>query len=507
MKSDTTRIMVNTVAQYTKTIINILLSLYSTRLVLQILGTEDYGIYSVVGGIVYMLSFITNSLIITTQRYMSFYQGKKDTQKLKDIFNNSLLLHIFLGIIIVLFLYIIGELLFESFLSIPKDRISAANIVYNIISITIFITFITAPFKALLVSHENIIYASIIDVVDGGLKLITAISLSFITFDKLISYAWLLSAISLFNLIAFMWYTYKNYDECSIPKIKSLNIEYIRNLLSFAWWNIYNTGCVVGRTQGIAIIINRFFGPIVNAAYGIAFTVSSAIQFVSTSLCNAMNPQIMKAEGQGNRPKMLRLAEIESKFSFLLIALVGIPCIFGMDILLSIWLKDIPNLAVYFSQMVILSAIVDQLTVGLGSANLAIGNIKRYSLTIYSMKLLTLPVAIVFLSAGFNVKYVMVSYLIFELISAIVRIPMLKNTGGLNTKGFIKKVIIKEIFPILILISICFIINILITQPYLKIILMFISSGLLYIPSIYFFALCDDEKEIINNVMNKILKK
>lgn len=495
--------MVNTIAQYTKTIINILLSLYSTRLVLQILGTEDYGIYSIVGGIVTMLSFITNSLITTTQRFLSFFQGRGDITKQKKIFNTSVLLHTFLGFFIICFLYIIGFFLFDSFLSIPKERVIAANHVYNIISLTIFITFITSPFKALLVSHENIVYVSIIDIIDGVLKLFIAIILCFISYDKLVSYAWLLSAISFFNFVAFIWYSFRRYEECTIPRFGDVNLLYIKDLLSFAWWNIYSTGCIVGRTQGIAIIINRFFGPLVNAAYGVAFTVSSAIQFVSSSLCNAMNPQIMKAEGQENRLKMLRLAEIESKFGFLLIALVGIPCIFSMDVLLSIWLKDIPKYSIYFSQMVILSAIIDQLTIGLIFANQAVGNIKTYSLVINTIKLFTLPVVLLFLHINYEVESIMICYVVFELICALARIPFLQRTAGLDFTGFIKRVFLKEIIPILVLISICYLVDVFIVHLYLKVIFMFFVSGILYIFSIYYFALCDDEKSILNNILNK----
>ena len=497
--------MVNTIAQYTKTIINVLLSLYSTRLVLQVLGTEDYGIYSIVGGVVTMLSFITNSLITTTQRFLSFFQGQGDLRQQKLVFSNSVLLHLFLGLVIIFFLYLIGLFLFDNFLSIPKERVIAAYNVYNIISLTIFITFITSPFKALLVSHENIIYVSIIDVIDGGLKLFIAIVLCFISYDKLISYAWLLSVVSLFNFVAFVWYSFRNFKECTIPKLSEFNIKYVKDLFSFAFWNIYSTGCIVGRTQGIAVLINRFYGPLVNAAYGVAFTVSSAVQFVSSSLCNAMNPQIMKAEGQGNRLKMIRLAEIESKFGFLLIALVGIPCVFNMDVLLSIWLKDVPQYSVYFSQMVMLSAIIDQLTIGLVAANQAVGNIRMYSLVINSIKLFTLPVSFLFLYTGFEVESVMICYLIFELICAVARIFFLQKTAGLNYLGFLEKVFLKELIPILILIVTCFLVYIYIEIPYIKVLLMFFLSSIIYIISIYFFALCDDEKIIINNVLQKII--
>lgn len=506
MRSASSRVVLNTIAQYIKTVINIVLSLYSTRLILQILGAEDYGIYSLVGGVVAMLSFITNALITTTQRFISYYNGKNDSVKLKQIFNNSLILHLCLGTFITIAMLIVGCFLFDGFLSIQSDRIYAAKWVYNIVVFTIFVTFVTAPFKALLVSHENIIYISIIDIIDGVFKVFIALFLYIISYDKLIVYSILLGLLSLFNLAAFLMYALKKYDECSLPSFSLFNYSYIKELFSFAWWNIYSTGCIVGRTQGVAIIINKYFGAVLNAAYGVAFSVSSAIQFVSSSLCNAMNPQIMKAEGSNNRSFMLRLAEIESKFGFLLISIVGIPCYFEMETILKIWLGTYPDYAVFFSQMVLVSAIIDQLTVGLTTANQAIGKIKTYSLFINSIKLVTLPIVILCLHFGYGIHSIMYCYCIFEFICAIFRLPFLKKTAGLSISSFISKVFVKEIIPVSVSITTCLLISQIVENVYLRLFLVFVISVILSGISILLFSLCDDEKQILYRLFNRMKK-
>lgn len=504
INSASNRIILNTVAQYIKTIFNVILSLYSTRLILNILGVEDYGIYALVGGVVTMLSFITNALIITTQRFMSFYQGKNDITKLKQLFNNGLILHIGLGIILIFILLVIGLYLFDGFFAIPIERIYAAKLVYIIVVLTIFITFLTAPFKALLVSHENIIYISVIDVIDGLLKVIAAFVLTIINYDSLVCYAVLLSLISLFNFSAFGLYAYNKYEECTLPQLSQFNYSYIRELFDFAWWNIYSTGCIVGRTQGIAIVINKFWGTVYNAAYGVAFHVSSAIQFVGSSLCNAMNPQIMKAEGANNRKLMLRLAEIESKFCFLLISMLGIPCIFEMETILKLWLGKYPDYAVFFSQMVLLSTIIDQLTIGLIAANQSIGKIRTYSLTINTIKLFTLPMVLLCQYLDYGLHSIMLCYCFVEFICAMSRLPFLSKTAGLNIKSFVNNVFLKEIIPISVSIIVCTLVCYFINSHHLRLILMFVISIILTSISIFLFSLCEDEKSTVLKILNKI---
>ena len=287
-------------------------------------------------------------------------------------------IHLFLGIAIAIIIEFISIFLFDGFFNIESGRISAAKIVYHCVTLMLIMSFLTAPFRALLISHENIIYITIIDVLDGILRLIIAVAIAYASIDRLILYAELLCLIGLFNFIAFFIYDKRKYLECVLPKFNNIKLSYLREISSFAGWTIYSVGCIAGRTQGISIILNKFFSVAVNAAFGVALHVSSALSFLSHSVMNAMNPQIVKAEGAGNRERMLRLAEIESKFCFLLIGMIIIPCIFEMPSILKIWLKDVPEHTVLFCRFILLTSLVDQLTIGLGTANQAIGNIRDY---------------------------------------------------------------------------------------------------------------------------------
>ena len=208
------RVFVNTIAQYARTIINMGLSLYTVRVVLSVLGESDFGIYTVVAGVVAMMAFVTNSLVSTTQRFISFYQGKGNKEKLKEVFNNSLVIHVFITILVLVALEAVSPLLFDGFLNIPGERVPAAKIVYQLVIVILSVTFITSPFRALLISHENIVYISIVDVLDGILKVVFVTLLARIPYDKLVFYGIIMLGVQLFNFLAFSGYGYLKYEEC-----------------------------------------------------------------------------------------------------------------------------------------------------------------------------------------------------------------------------------------------------------------------------------------------------
>ena len=500
------RIIINTCAQYVRTILSMVLALVATRVILKSLGVEDYGIYSVVAGAVSILSFLTSSLIITTQRYLSVTQGKQDTERSRSMFNNSIFLHVIITLVVVVLLQILFIYLFKGLLNIPDAKIHSAKLLYQFVTIVLCLTFLTSPYRAVVVSHENIVYISVIETIDAVFKLLIAYSLFFFTGDKLVIYGALLTLIQVFNFVTLSIYSYAKYEECGKIKISDFDFALIKKMFSFAGWTMYNIVCNLGRTQGIAIGLNKFYGAAINASYGLAFQVSGTLSNVSQSLLNAINPQLMKAEGAGDRTKMLRIAEIESKFAFFLLSALAIPCIFEMPRLLELWLDQVPEKAVLFCRMVVLAALTDSITVGLGSANQAEGNIRNYTLTIYSIKLLTLPVVIILLLVDANMIWIAFCYVGFELISSSLRIPFLARTTGLNIKGFIKRVVIKEIIPTIGLIVFCLLMILIVNNSY-RFIGTFSFGIIIYLSLIVAFGLCADEKGILKQYILLIINK
>lgn len=500
--TNSNRIIINTMAQYTRTIINVCLSLYSTRLILSALGQSDYGIYSVVGGVIAMMSFITNALVVTTQRFLSIYHGKNDPQKIRQIFGNSMLLHILIASILGMVLFCLGSWITHDFLNIVVERQQAAWYVYNAAIVMLMLTFITAPIRALFIARENIVYISIVDVVDGILKLLIAIGLSHIAYDHLVSYSVLMAGITLVNLLAFSIYASAKFPEFHLPRLRDWDKQFIKELSHFAGWTTYSMGCIIGRNQGIAVVLNIFYGTIVNSAYGIAQQVLGAVQFISTSILNAMNPQIMKAEGSGDRSRMVRLCEYESKYAFLLLSLVAIPLIAEMDTVLHFWLGEVPKHAVMFCRFILAASLCDQISIGLTSANQAIGKIKIYNLVFYTLKLLVIILAWCCIKVGLPLVTIMWCYVGVELFTSLLRLPLMKRIAHIAILPFCKNVFMRIIMPLISMCGICAIIKENIDSPY-RVFLTISSSLLIGFVTIWVTSLTPIEKEFAKSFLGR----
>lgn len=500
--TNSNRIIINTMAQYTRTIINVCLSLYSTRLILSALGQSDYGIYSVVAGVIAMMSFITNALVVTTQRFLSIYHGKNDPQKIRQFFGNSMLLHILIASILGMVLFCLGSWITHDFLNIVVERQQAAWYVYNAAVVMLMLTFITAPIRALFIARENIVYISIVDVVDGILKLLIAIGLSHIAYDHLVSYSVLMAGITLVNLLAFSIYASAKFPEFHLPRLRDWDKQFIKELSHFAGWTTYSMGCIIGRNQGIAVVLNIFYGTIVNSAYGIAQQVLGAVQFISTSILNAMNPQIMKAEGSGDRSRMVRLCEYESKYAFLLLSLVAIPLIAEMDTVLHFWLGEVPEHAVMFCRCILAASLCDQISIGLTSANQAIGKIKIYNLVFYTLKLLVIILAWCCSKVGLPLVTIMWCYVGVELFTSFLRLPLMKRIANIAILPFCKNVFMRIIMPLISMCGICAIIKENIDSPY-RVFLTISSSLLIGFVTIWVTSLTPIEKEFAKSFLGR----
>ncbi len=500
------RVLVNTVAQYSRTVVNMLLSLYTVRVVLASLGQSDYGIYTLIAGVVAMLGFITNSLVSTTQRFVSYYQGKGDMTKLKEVVNNSMVIHIIFGLFIVLVLEALSPLLFNGFLNIPEGRENAALTVYHVVAVMLFVTFLSSPYRALLVSRENIVYISIIDILDGILKVVLVILMAHSEADKLVFYCLIMFGLRMFNFLAFAAYGYLKYEECVWPNFKRLNKSYIKEISVFAGWKMYGTACIVGRDQGVSIVLNRVFGTIMNAGWGIGAQVSGYTNFLSSAIVNAMAPQIVKAEGSGDRQHGIWLSNVLSKLVFFLMSMIGIPMMFEVNEILDIWLENPPDNAGLFSVMFILALLFDSMTIGLTHINNAIGNIGKYIRVLNTPKLFTFVFVIVLLKLNAPLYSVCIVYVLIEAISAFVRIPMIHKQSGLDVPSFMKDVLLMELIPALLCLGSCLTCTLLFSFQF-RFVVTFAVSSIIYAISMYYLGLTNKERSIVLSLTADVMRK
>ncbi len=497
------KVIYNTGILYLRTALTAGITLYTTRLLLDLLGISDYGIYNLISGVVLMLSFLNAAMTMSTQRYLSYSQGKDDFEMQKKVFNESIKLHFVVGITIVILLEIAGIFLFGNFLNIPNDRMFTARLVYHLLAVSSFFSVLSVPYAAALTSHENMFWVAMVNTVEALLKTLATVMLFFISGDRLIYFGVFMALISVVSFVLYASYCLKKYPECHYES-GSREKKLLKELSFFAGWNVFGAFCGTIRMQGLAIVLNLFFGAVINAAYGIANQLSVQMYFFSGTLLRTIEPQIMKSEGANNRQRMLRLSMMAGKFSFFLLAIFAIPCIFEMNQLLSFWLKEVPEYTAIFCSLILISLLINLLTVGLQSSFQAAGKIKLFQLIVGTLLLLNLPVAYFLLKTGNPPYTVLISYILIELLACGIRLFLAKKIMGLSIPEYCDKVLFKEIRPVMTIVLSAFLCTCFLDMPYRFLITLPVSM-LMFTVSIYYSGLCSDEKQLIYSFLRRVM--
>lgn len=434
-----TRVIKNTGFLYGKMLITILLALYSTRLILNALGEVDYGIFNLIGGVIAMLSFINGAMVIATQRFLSIALGAGDMEKLKSVFSSSVVLHLIISLIIVVLLEAGGLILFNGGLNIPPERISAAKLIFHFMIVSTFFTINAVPYDASINSHENMLVDSLLGIFEASVKLGIAIVLVYTHSEKLVLYGLLIASLTIIIRIIKSIYCHAKYEECRI-KIKShIQGALLKEMLSFAGWNVFGLSCSVLKNQGLAVLLNLSFGIVINAAYGIANQVNSNLRQFSTNMIRAITPQITKSEGSGDRDRMLRLSILASKMSFFLLAVFAVPIIIEMPFILKIWLKIVPENAVIFCQLILILSLFYQITIGTMTSVTSVGNIKSFQIAVGALEIFNLPVAYLLIKLGLPAYSVFIGAIILEIVAGGIRTWFAHKIAGLNLRDFLLK--------------------------------------------------------------------
>lgn len=376
------------------------ISLYISRVVLSTLGVTDFGIYSIVGGVVTMFTFLNVTLSSATSRFLTFELGKSEKDKLNKVFSAAVTIHLGIAIITFLLLETFGLWFLNNKLVIPENRMNAAQLVFQISILSSIISIIKVPYNAAIIAHERMNIYAYVSIVEASLKLLIVYLLVIGVFDKLILYAILIFIITVIVSIIYIIYGHKNFTECKFKV--SLNKEFMMPMLSFSSWDLYGNMSVVARGQGINILLNIFFGPVINAASGIATQVQNAIAGLIDNILVAVRPQIVKYFASGNIVEMQNLIFNTSKFSFILLFLVSFPLIIENRFVLNLWLKDVPEYAIIFCQLSLLNNLISIMFRTIMFSIHATGNVKRMSLINGTIYLLVLPISYFMLKAGFS---------------------------------------------------------------------------------------------------------
>lgn len=443
------RIVFNSIILYAKLAITIIVNLIATRLILNAMGVEDYGIVNLISGIVAMLTFVQHSMSISTQRYMSVNIGKGDINLQRQIFNNGALLHLLLGILILVILEVCLPLVFNSNIQIPVDRHFASIVLYQLTCLGTFLVVIGVPFDAILNARENMIVVSLSSIIESIIRLVGAIWLLYYHNDKLIFYGLLIVTVRLTSLIYRALYCWNKYPEVCIEK-KNIRKSLMIEMFSFSLWNMFGAFATAARTQGVAVVLNIFNGVVVNTAYGLGTQVSGHMGDFSGTISKAMTPQIMQREGIGKRDAMNSLALKQCRYTTLIMFIFALPIYVEMPYVLTLWLKNVPEYAVDFCRMFLLIALIGQLSSGLMTAIQAKGKIAVYQVTISILLVLNIPIAYLLQRNGYSPVTVLWAMLVLEFICLITRLIFANILVGIKIRRFIKEVILKLSFIIII---------------------------------------------------------
>lgn len=501
------KVITNTLVLYSQLFLQLAIGMFTTRLVLQALGEVDYGVYMLVAGVIGMLAFLQSTMATASMRFIAISIGTGDEKLIKQTFNTTLYVHIILAVMLVILIEIGGHIMFENFLNIPEERLNEAKIVFHFMVITTFVSIISVPFDAIIQSYEDFTALSIIELAGAFLRLIGAIFINYLDANILVIYGFYMMIIQIVIRIIKQLYVRRKYDESAIQIADYKDRTMIKRLLSFSGWKILDAGSSVLYVQIKSILLNVFFGVLLNAANGIAVQMSGHLNNFSTNMTKALNPQVIKSEGGGDRDRMLRLTTVSAKFAVYLFALFCIPVVLETKTILNIWLTTVPEYAPVFSQLILINMLIQKYTFSITIAIQAVGKIRKITFFVLFNVLTQLFATYYLFSKGAPPYTIYIVGIVMAFFSAGVRLYFGKTIAGLEIKKYLFDVAFMSSAPLFIA-TIMSIIPVMMLNPgllrLLVVTIVFVTSALFFIRII---GLKNEELIILKKYMLSIKNK
>lgn len=500
------RIAKNTLLLYVRMLFTMAVSLFTSRVILNTLGVEDYGINNVVGGIVTMFSVLSGSLSSSISRFITFELGKGNIERLKTIFSTGVNIQLGMSVLIIIIAEAVGIWFLNAKMNIPADRMVAANWVFQCAILTFVLNLLSVPYNAAIIAHEKMSAFAYISVVEVTLKLIIVYMLTISPFDRLKTYAVLLLCVGAVIRFIYGYYCKRHFEECTYHFVFDKPV--LKEMTGFAGWNFLGNGAYMLNTQGVNILMNLYFGVAVNAARGIATQVDAALKQFVNNFTTAVNPQITKSYAQGDLDYMHKLVCRSAKFSAFLMMFFAVPIILETNTILTIWLKTVPDYAVIFLQWIIISSFMDPvLANSLVTSMFATGKIKRYQIIVTTVGCLVFPLSWIAFKLGFEPQVGYILYFIIYTILLFVRLYLLKDMVKLPVMMYIREVLYKLAPIIVVGFSIPGILILTMDAGWLRLILVCLLSVLVTAASEYFIGLSNKEKNFVAEKIKLVIGK
>lgn len=497
---DNKRIAKNTLLLYLRMFLLMGISLYTSRIVLETLGVEDFGVYNIVGSIIVLFSFINNALTAATRRFINFNLGKNNPQESAKAFSASLTIHFIICIILIIISESIGLWFLNTQLNIPENRMYAANWIYQFSILSACIGIVGAPYESTIVAYEKMSVYSYLSIIEGVFKLIIVYMLVICTTDKLIFYSALIFIVGILVSSTKWMYCSRNFLICKYQFM--VDKPMLKSIASFSGWSLFGQIAYIGSTSGLNMIINIFCGVLLNAATGIAQQVNSAIYNFVSNFQTAFNPQLIQTYSSGNLEVHRILLSRASRISYYLLYIISLPVLINTSYILHLWLKEVPDHSVAFTQLIITFSLVEALGAPLWMSMQAIGKIKTYQIIVSSINALNIPIAFVCLYQGLAVESIFYTKILIGLLMYIFRVLYILPLINFSYIDYFKKIVYPTVT--ITLLTTCIL---LIVSTYLdggeKLLITIPLSIILCVGSIYYIGINKHEKQTILQIIKK----
>ena len=478
---------------YFRMLFTMAVSLFTSRVVLNTLGVEDYGIYNVVGGVVSMFSIISGSLSAAISRFITVELAKGDADKLRKTFSASVTIQLILSLIIVVLIESIGVWFLNAKMVIPAERMDAANWVLQFSIVTFVINLISVPYNATIIAHEKMSAFAYISILEVVCKLVIVYLLKISPIDRLVFYAILMCAVSVIIRLVYGYYCNRHFAECKFSF--RFDKDLLKRMFSFAGWNFIGASSAVLRDQGGNIIINLFGGPAVNAARGIAMQVNHAIVGFSNNFMTALNPQITKSYASGEQDYMMKLIFRGARFSFYMLLFLSLPVLANTHYILSLWLGIVPEHSVLFVRLALIFAMSESISSPLVTAMLATGKIRNYQIVVGGLQMLNLPISYVLLRIGCIPETVMMVAIGLSQCCLAARLVMLRTMIGLSAKKYLREVYLNVILVTTTAAVLPILVSVVLEESFLNFVIIVLISLITAAISIFYIGFNKNERD------------
>lgn len=503
---NTKRIAKNTLMLYVRMLFSMLVSLYTSRVVLNTLGVEDYGIYNVVGGVVAMMGILNGAMSTSVQRFLNFELGAGNEDRLRQTFSMSLNIYAMFAAIFVLLAETIGVWFLNTHLLIPQERLMAANYVFQFSVFGTVVSLMSNPYNAAIVAHERMDVYAYVSIFEVLIKLAIVYLLLIISFDKLIGYGLFLTCASC--LVTFIYYCFcrKRFKECRYRLYwnKSLFCQ----LVSYFSWNLFGSAAALVKGEGLNILLNMFFNPIVNGARGIACTINNVILQFFNNFYTAVRPQIVKYYAQGEISSMLDLVFKSTKYSFFLCLIVSLPVLIEAPYLINFWLGQTPEYAVIFTRLIIIISVIDALASPIMTAAHATGKIRLYQFVVGMITILNIPISYCVLNYVYtNAVTVYIVSLALTVIAFIVRLWIVKRLVNFSIQLYFRTIILKILMLSALSLPLPLGVHFIWKNGFISCAVVIVTSVISSCTFIYLFGLTSTEKTVVVKAVRSKIKR